>query len=361
MKLVPAALVLAVAATFAPRPALAEAPPECAARHVLLTYRGAKRSTQLRTKEEARVLATKALEAIKAGRPFAEVSREMSDDKYADARGGFLGFFDASSVDPRFFAAALAAKDGELVGPVESDFGFHVIQRLSNADAVAILASDVSVVRGAIFAWKGVTGSTENRSKELALEDAGRALTRLAATHDFGSLPPELGAQSFPNPMWMAAMLKKGAFARDPALAPAEAAALALKVGELTPKPIETAYGWIIFERIAYFRVHVEHLIVVHKDAPKPASNGVTRTKDEAKARAAEALAKLKADPASWPRLVAEYSDEPDAGARQGSLGGVEPGAMFPEFEAAFLKLAPGAFSELVETEFGWHVIRRVD
>lgn len=359
MKSIPAALVLAAVAALAPHPAAADAPPEHAARHILLAFKGAKRSTQLRTKEEARLLATKAFEAVKGGRAFADVSHEVSDDKYSDARGGFLDFFSADSVDPRFWAAVVAAKDGELVGPVESDFGFHVIQRLSNADAVAILAADVSVVRGAIFAWKGVPGSPENRSKELAFEDAGRALKRLAVVCDFAALPPELGAQSFPKPQWMAASIKKGMF--NPALQPAEAAAFALKVGGLSTTPVESPYGWVIFERIAYFRIHVEHLVVLHKGAPNGAGDGVARTKDEAKARAAEALAKLKADPASWPKLVAEYSDEPGAGARQGSLGGVEPGSMFPEFEMAFLKVAPGTFSELVETPFGWHVIRRVD
>jgi len=361
MKFAPVVLVLAAAAALAPRPSLADAPPEHTARHVLLAYRGAKNSTQQRTKEEARILAAKAYEAIKGGRAFAEVSHETSDDKYADAHGGFLDFFTPDAVDPRFWAAVDAAKDGELLAPVESDFGFHVIQRLSNADGIAILAAEAAVVRGAIFPWKGATGSRDVRSRDLAFEDAGRALSRLATARDFAALPPEIGAQSFPNPMWMAALLKKGAFARHPELSQVEAGAFALKVGELTAKPIETAYGWVILERVAYFRVHVEHLVVLHKDAPNGAGQGVTRTKDEAKARAAEALAKLKADPASWPRLVAEYSDEPEAGPRQGSLGGVEPGAMFPEFEVAFLRLAPGAFSELVESPFGWHVIHRVD
>lgn len=360
MKLFAAALVLAAVAALAPREAVAAPPPEHAARHILVSYKGATRSTQpLRTKEEARVLATKALEAIKSGRPFADVSHEFSDDKYSDAKGGFLDFFTPDAVDPRFWAAVDAAKDGELVGPVESDFGFHVIQRLSPADAIAILAASSTFVRGALFAWKGATGSLENRSKELALEDAGRALARLATVRDFGALPPELGAQSFPKPQWIATSIQKGMF--RPELAPVETAALALKVGELTAKPIETPYGWIICERIPYFRIHVEHLVVLHKGAPNGAGQGVTRTKDEAKARAGEALAKLKAAPATWPALVAEYSDEPEAGPRQGSLGGVEPGAMFPEFEAAFVKLAPGAFSELVETPFGWHVIHRVD
>lgn len=359
MKLRLASAVLAAALAIAPRAARAEPPVEYAARHILLAYRGATRSNQTRTREEAKALATKAAEAIRGGRSFADASHEWSDDKVSDRRGGFLGFFPAEQMDARFSAAVAAAKPGEVVGPVESDFGFHVIERLSNDAAVAILGAEVAVVRGAYFAWKGCQGAQDGRSKEQALDDASRAITALTAARDFAALRPEIGALPFPKPDYMAEVLRHGGI--RPEFAAVEAEAFALKVGDLSTKPVESPIGWIVLERLPFFHMHIEHLIVLHKDAPNGAGRGVTRTKAEAKTRAAEALAKIKADPASWPKVVAEYSDEPQAGARQGSLGGVEPGSMVPDFERAFVRLAPGAFSELVETPFGWHVIRRVD
>ena len=40
------------------------------------------------------------------------------------------------------------------------------------------------------------------------------------------------------------------------------------------------------------------------------------------------------------------------------SLGWFAKGAMVPEFEAAVLALAPGAISEPVQTQFGWHIVK---
>ena len=156
------------------------------------------------------------------------------------------------------------------------------------------------------------------------------------------------------------AVYRKGTFRSE--FVALEAEAFGLAIGGLTSKPVETPAGWVVLERLPYYRTHVEHLVVLFKDAPGGAGVGFTRTKDEAKARAAEALAKVKADSSCWPAVVAAYSDEPGAEQRQGSLGAVEPGAqLVPEFVAAILQIAPGTFSELVETAYGWHVIRRVD
>ena len=140
MKLGLATVLLAAVAVVAPRTLEAAPPVEYAARHILLSYRGAQRSTQTRTLEEARVLAKQAFDAIESGMSFADASHKWSDDKASDKRDGFLGFFPAEQMDPRFSAAVIAAKDGQVVGPIESGFGFHVIQRLATADAVAILA-----------------------------------------------------------------------------------------------------------------------------------------------------------------------------------------------------------------------------
>jgi parvulin-like peptidyl-prolyl isomerase len=132
---------------------------------------------------------------------------------------------------------------------------------------------------------------------------------------------------------------------------------LALEVGGVSD-PFETAVGWVVLKRTKYFRIHAKHLVVVHTGSP--AARGILRTKDEAKARAEEALKKVTADPTAWAKVVAEYSDEPMAGAREGALL-VEPGELVGEFEDAVLALAPGATSGVVESPFGYHVIRRLD
>ncbi len=101
-----------------------------------------------------------------------------------------------------------------------------------------------------------------------------------------------------------------------------------------------------------------KHLLVMYKGGRR-APEGVTRTKDEAKARATEAWKKAKAGKTKFEDLVKEYSDEPKAGERGGDLGTFPKGSMVPEFQAGLEKIKIGEISDVVETPFGFHVILR--
>jgi peptidyl-prolyl cis-trans isomerase C len=61
---------------------------------------------------------------------------------------------------------------------------------------------------------------------------------------------------------------------------------------------------------------------------------------------------------ADFAALATEHSQDPGSGANGGSLGWFGLGRMVPEFEAAVVALEPGAISEPVQTQFGWHLIR---
>lgn len=63
-----------------------------------------------------------------AGGDFAALATEHSTDKGSAAKGGDLGWFDQSRMVKEFADAAFAATAGQIVGPVESKFGFHVIK-----------------------------------------------------------------------------------------------------------------------------------------------------------------------------------------------------------------------------------------
>lgn len=103
--------------------------------------------------------------------------------------------------------------------------------------------------------------------------------------------------------------------------------------------------------------VAAQHVLVAYKGAEK-APKGVTRTKVEAKKRAEEVAAKAKGG-ADFSALVAEYSDDPAAKERQGSLGKFKREAMAKPFSDAAFALAVGESSAPVETPFGFHVIKR--
>ncbi len=56
--------------------------------------------------------------------------------------------------------------------------------------------------------------------------------------------------------------------------------------------------------------------------------------------------------------LAREYSDDPASAERGGELGWVRRGDLVPEFEAALWNLHAGEISELVQTTFGFHIIK---
>lgn len=78
-------------------------------------------------------------EAIKAelagGADFAEVAKAKSTDTGSGANGGDLGWFGLGVMVQPFEDAVVAAKVGEVTGPVQSDFGFHLILVKETRDA----------------------------------------------------------------------------------------------------------------------------------------------------------------------------------------------------------------------------------
>jgi parvulin-like peptidyl-prolyl isomerase len=83
----------------------------------------------------------------------------------------------------------------------------------------------------------------------------------------------------------------------------------------------------------------------------------VTRTKDEARQRADELLARLRGG-SDFAELARAESDSPSA-ARGGDLGSFSAGRMESTFAAAAFALRPGETSGVVETPFGFHIIKR--
>jgi peptidyl-prolyl cis-trans isomerase D len=87
-----------------------------------------------------------------------------------------------------------------------------------------------------------------------------------------------------------------------------------------------------------------------------------TGGKDEAAVRkqAEELLAKIKAG-GDFAALAKQYSDDPGSKVKGGDLDYFPRGQMVPEFEASAFSLAPGQVSDLVKTQYGFHIIKVVD
>ena len=79
-------------------------------------------------KEAARKKLLGIRERVVAGEDFGTLAREFSNDPGSGSQGGELGFVERGQFVPEFEAAALKMQPGELSQPVESPFGFHLIQ-----------------------------------------------------------------------------------------------------------------------------------------------------------------------------------------------------------------------------------------
>lgn len=83
------------------------------------------------TLDSVRQKAVAVLEEIKSGLDFGEAAKKYSEDPSAE-RGGDIGGFGRGELVPEFERAAFGAKPGELVGPVKTVFGFHLIKVVEN-------------------------------------------------------------------------------------------------------------------------------------------------------------------------------------------------------------------------------------
>jgi len=68
-------------------------------------------------------------------------------------------------------------------------------------------------------------------------------------------------------------------------------------------------------------------------------------------------LAKKAKQGANFAALAKEYSTCPSK-SKGGDLGWFGPGKMVPKFEQACQKLKPGRISDVVQTQFGFHIIK---
>jgi parvulin-like peptidyl-prolyl isomerase len=65
---------------------------------------------------------------LENGGDFAELAKENSEDPGSAENGGDLGCLGKGETVPEFEQAAFGAEQGEIVGPVQTEFGYHILQ-----------------------------------------------------------------------------------------------------------------------------------------------------------------------------------------------------------------------------------------
>ncbi|NOZ62670.1 MAG: hypothetical protein GXO74_13445 [Calditrichaeota bacterium] len=77
---------------------------------------------------EIKSFALSLLDSLKQGAEFAELAKNYSEDPGSAVNGGELGYFSKGMMVKPFEAAAFSAKPGQVVGPILSQHGFHIIK-----------------------------------------------------------------------------------------------------------------------------------------------------------------------------------------------------------------------------------------
>lgn len=209
-----------------------------------------------------------------------------------------------------------------------------------------------------MVAWAGAEGADAAVTRDEAAAQARAAELRAKLTS--GTALSDLAGES-DEPKTKAKRGAMGTFERDKwpeKYAGLADALFALHDGEVT-EPIRLPLGWVVAQRCAVEKVHTRHLLVRYKGA-KNAEPKIKRDKAAARKLADKLLADLQAPGADFEALAKQHSEDGSA-ERGGDLGSVGRGMFAPPFEAAAFALKPGATSEVVETDFGFHIIQRVE
>lgn len=103
--------------------------------------------------------------------------------------------------------------------------------------------------------------------------------------------------------------------------------------------------------------VAAQHVLIAYRGA-KNAPKEVKRSKAEAQ-KLAEEVAQKAQSGTDFTELVKQYSEDPGTKDRLGSVGKFTPDKMVKPFSDAAFKLKVDEVSAPVETEFGFHVIKR--
>lgn len=122
------------------------------------------------------------LKRVKQGEDFAQLAKELSDDKASGVRGGDLGYFGLNRMVKPFEDAAFALKNtGDISPIVRSPFGYHII-RLTDRKAPASYEEEKETLKRIL-----------QRDTEKLTQEKDRLINRLKTTYKYQENPDALG------------------------------------------------------------------------------------------------------------------------------------------------------------------------
>ena len=258
--------------------------------------------------DAAREAAQAALDRVEGGEEFATVATEVSDD-FTRTAGGELGWFESGDVAyDEYFEALADAEAGDLVGPIEVERGFAVLQLVTRRDRTT---------------EGGLDGLLEGQGVS---DEAYRSFVgeQLLVEGYLAHFREEVVGSSAPQQ----------------------------RVAEIVIRPLTAA---------AVPEERARHVLVQPDPELDDQAEATEEQWEAALAEAEDVAEQLAAEDADWFAIAEEHSDDTGSAVRGGDLGWYDPAASpyVEEFAAALEELEVGEISEPVRTDFGYHVIQK--
>lgn len=296
------------------------------ARHILLRVEDPSQADAV----EARLADVRA--RIEAGEDFAALAAELSDDPSSKARGGDLGFFGRGAMVPEFEQAAFDAAPGELVGPVRTNFGFHLIEVLERQPGGTRTLDEAREEIQARLVAERAAELAETKAGELA------ALAKREKPAD----PAELEALAAGEPGVEFQSLEP--FGREDVVpgigraTPFSSAAFALEVGQ-TSAAVQVTDGWAVLRVDEIVPPRLPELAEVRREVE---SAVLTRAQRQAAERRLEEARQRLAGGATLEEVAAELDLEIQESGQFGNDGRIAALGSQPGLANAALALDVG-------------------
>ena len=123
----------------------------------------------------------------------------------------------------------------------------------------------------------------------------------------------------------------------------------------VTPSEVRTFFNNIPKDSLPYFNQEVE----ISEIVGKAKANDVQ--KKLAKDKLTDIREKIASGKMPFSEMAKKFSQDPGSGREGGDLGWAKRGKFVPEFEAAAYKLDTSQISEVIETDFGFHIIQLIE
>jgi peptidyl-prolyl cis-trans isomerase D len=279
--------------------------------------------------DEAEALATaeSVVERLEAGESFEELAAELSDDAGTAQQGGDLGYAERGMFVGPFEEALFSMEVGEVRGPVQTAFGFHII-RLED------------IAEGEVRPFEEVRDEIESELAVRRAED--RFIDRANALADAAfETPDDLGSIADSQGLEVQRLegLERGpspAFAGSPEVAEAAFSDPVLEQGQVSPL-IEVSEERVVILRTAEFNPSAqqpleavsdeirETLVRQQAQALAAERGGELVEAIETGAAPAEAAAEVGAEWPEAPVWVGRRSPEVPAGVLQAAFDAPRP------------------------------------